>query len=43
MKDYKCFFYQFSDFHVLDDDDDYDDDDHDDEVFLWYDSPTKGN
>ena len=36
MKDYKCFFYQFSDFHVFDDDDDYDDDDDDDELFLWY-------
>ena len=31
MKDYMCFFYQFSDFHVFDDDDD------DDELFLWYD------
>ena len=34
MKDYMCFFYQFSDFHVFDDDDD---DDDDDELFLWYD------
>ena len=32
MKDYMCFFYQFSDFHVFDDDDD-----DDDELFLWYD------
>ena len=40
MKDYMCFFYQFSDFHVFDDDDD---DDDDDELFLWYDWPTKGD
>ena len=40
MKDYMCFFYQFSDFHIFDDDDD---DDDDDELFLWYDWPTKGD